>query len=74
MNLTTGDYIRAIKAKCRSCSGGSLSAAKACGIRECDLWPMTDWHRERTPMTVKRAQGEQLTIKVNVHVEEEGKA
>ena len=62
---TAEEYRRAVKAKCKECSG-SLSQAKACRLSACPLWAVCGWHEE-APKPVKRTQGVQLTIKIKTY-------
>lgn len=62
MTMTAADYLRAIREHCRDwCSGGSLSQAKKCNLRECPLWAANGWHDELTKAEKKR-DGLQMVI------------
>ncbi len=60
------ELISAIKAKCVECSG-NRSQAKACRIRSCPLYAVTDLQQPRRPRKEKKATGEQLRIKITIY-------
>ena len=62
---SAAEYRRAIRAKCRDCSG-SVSQAKKCRVPDCPLRGLAGWP-ERTPKKEKRAEGVQMTIKIKVY-------
>lgn len=37
--------LKAIKAKCKDCSGGSIAEAKRCTVKECPLYPYRMGHK-----------------------------
>ena len=60
--MTAPELERLIRRHCRACWGGSLSAAKKCDQKKCDLWPVL--HRARVKKADRLANGEQLGISV----------
>ena len=39
--------LRAIRAKCIDCSGGSRIEVRQCTVRDCPMWPYRHGHRPR---------------------------
>jgi hypothetical protein len=58
--LKGGDYatspLKAIRQKCRDCSGGSASEARQCNVIDCDLWP---YRFGKNPFRKKREMTEE---------------
>ena len=57
---------RAIKDKCMECSG-SRAQAKACRLRSCPLWAVTDLQQPRISRAEKRREGVQIALKVKIY-------
>ena len=53
--------IKAIRAKCIDCSGGSAKEVRECHIRDCELWPYRMGRRPREEESVgNREVGQQF--------------
>ena len=48
--------MKAVKAKCIECCGGSIHEAKKCHINDCPLWNFRPGTRRRQPRTMSAEQ------------------